>query len=70
VGFLDNSLIPRIKQFKAINNQICYIWININQRDMIIICAYATTESGNEETKDAFYNELEQIYDGMPGHCI
>jgi len=48
VGFLvHNSLIPWVKQFKTINDQICYIRINMNHRDMIMICAYAPTESGN-----------------------
>ncbi|VVC27148.1 Endonuclease/exonuclease/phosphatase,Reverse transcriptase domain [Cinara cedri] len=71
VGFLvHNSLIPWIKQFRAINDRICYIRINMNHRDMVMICAYAPTESGNEETKDAFYEELEQVYDALPGHCI
>ncbi|KAE9542653.1 hypothetical protein AGLY_002564 [Aphis glycines] len=71
VGFLvHNSLIPWVKQFKAINDRICYIRINMNHRDMIIICAYAPTESGNKEVKDAFYEELEQVYDTIPSHCI
>lgn len=71
VGFLvHNSLIPWVKQFKAINDRICYIRINMNHRDMIMICAYAPTESGNEEAKDTFYEELEQVYDAMTGHCI
>ncbi|XP_022161478.1 uncharacterized protein LOC111027411 [Myzus persicae] len=71
VGFLvHNSLIPWVKQFKAINDRICYIRINMNHRDMIIICAYAPTKSGNKEVKDAFYEELEQVYDTIPSHCI
>lgn len=40
----------------------------MSHRDMIIICSYAPTESGNEGTKDTFYKELEQIYDAMPDH--
>uniref|UniRef100_A0A2S2QG34 Craniofacial development protein 2 n=1 Tax=Sipha flava TaxID=143950 RepID=A0A2S2QG34_9HEMI len=71
VGFLVyNSLIPWVKQFKAINDRIYYIRINMNHRDLIMICAYALTESGNEEVKDDFYEELEQVYDAMSGHCI
>lgn len=50
LGFLVRySLMQRIKQFKAINDQICYISINMNHRDMIMICAYATIESGSKE---------------------
>lgn len=41
-----------------------------NHRHMIMICTYASTESDNEETKDAFYEELEQIYYAMLSHCI
>lgn len=71
VGFLvHNSLIPWIKQFKAINDRICYIRINMNHGDMVMICEYAPTESGNKEAKDAFYEVLEQVYDTLPGYCI
>lgn len=71
VGFLvHNSLIPWVKQFKAIYDRICYIRINMNHRDMIMICAYTPTESGNEEAKDVFYEELEQLYNDMPSYCI
>lgn len=71
VGFLvNNSFIPGIKQFKAINDRIWNIWINMDHMDMIMICAYTPTESGDEETKDTFYEELEQIYDTMLDHCI
>lgn len=35
---------------------------------MIVIFLYAPKESGNKETKDAFYEKLEQIYYAMPGH--
>lgn len=44
--------------------------IYMNYRDMIIICSYAPTELGNEETKDVFYKELEQPYDTLPDHCV
>jgi len=37
---------------------------------MNMICAYAPTESGHEEAKDSFYEELEQVYDSMPSHRI
>lgn len=43
----------------------------MNNRDMVMICAYAPTESGNWEAKDAFYEELERVpYYALPGHCI
>jgi len=35
-----------------------------------MICAYALTESGNKEAKDASYEELEKVNDTLPGHCI
>jgi len=63
IFLVHNSLIPWIKQFKAINDRICYIRINMNHRVMVIICAYVPTKSGNEEAKDTFYEELEQVYD-------
>jgi hypothetical protein len=42
----------------------------MNHRDMVMICAYAPIESGNEEAKDTFYEELEQVYDALSGHYI
>ena len=46
VGFLvHNRLIPWVKQFKAINDRICHIRINMNHRD------HTYTHQPNQEMK-------------------
>lgn len=35
-----------------------------------MICEYTPNKSENEEAKDTFYDELEQVYNVLPGYCI
>lgn len=67
VGFLVNKkLIPWVKKFRAINDRICYIQINMKHRNLAVICTYAPTENSHEETKDTFYEQLEHTCDSIP----
>lgn len=37
--------------------------------DIISICVYASTETGSDDEKEVFYEELERTYDKLPNHC-
>jgi len=71
VGFLVNDqILPFIKKFTPVNNRICHIRIACKHYDIILICVYSPTETGEEDLKDMFYDELERVYNGLSGHCL
>ncbi|KAL4153722.1 hypothetical protein QTP88_001555 [Uroleucon formosanum] len=71
VGFLVNDqLLPSIKKFTPVNDRICHIRIAGKQYDIILICVYSPTETGEGDLKDMFYDELERVYNCLSGHCL
>ena len=38
--------------------------------NVTLICVHAPTEGTEEEVKDRFYEELENVYDGAAGHDV
>jgi hypothetical protein len=70
VGFLVNELLlPHVKHFKPVSDRICYMRIADKSSDLILICVYAPTETGPNDEKEVFYEELERTYDKLPNHC-
>lgn len=62
VGFMINDrLLHYVNKFEAINERIClFIRLKISGQNIIIINCHAPTEDNEGETKDAFYEELEE----------
>lgn len=67
---VNNTILPCIKKFEAVNERICYIHIAGHKFDLILINCYAPTEEKDEEEKSAFYEEVERIFDSLPRYCI
>ncbi|XP_015370155.1 PREDICTED: craniofacial development protein 2-like [Diuraphis noxia] len=71
VDFLVNELLlPHVKHFGPVSNRICYMRIADKYGDLILICVYAPTETGSNDEKEMFFEELERLYDKLPNHCI
>jgi exonuclease III len=71
VGFMiNNRLLENVKSFEAMNERICYIRLKIKEHIVIIFSCHALTEEKDGETKDIFYDELEQVYNAIPRHAI
>jgi len=67
---INNRLLENFKRFGAINERICYIRLKIKEQLVIIFSCHAPTEEKDGETKDIFYDELEQVYKDTPRHAI
>jgi|UniRef100_A0A2S2QC91 hypothetical protein len=67
---INNRLLENVKGFEAINERICYIRLKIKEQIVIIFSCHAPTEEKDVETKDIFYDELEQVYNDTSRHAI
>jgi len=71
LGFVINeSILPHVKTFQAINERICYIRVTEHIFDTVIINCYAPTEEKGEDIKERFYEELDRVWDLIPNHCV
>ena len=59
-----------IMEFKTFNERICTLRIRAWLFNKTLICVHAPTEETEEEVKDRFYEELENVYDGAAGHDV
>jgi len=71
VGFIvSDDILSQIKEFTAVNDRLCYIRIVGRIFDIIIINVYAPTEEKEENLKNEFYDDLENILDTTTNNCI
>ena len=54
--------------FTSVNERIGTIRIRAKFYNISLICAHAPTEEKDDVVKDAFYAELEDVYDKCPAH--
>jgi len=67
VGFvIKNNILPNVMRFEQINDRICYVELKGKWFNILLINCHAPTEEKSEEIKNAFYEELDRIYDALP----
>lgn len=70
-GFLvKKSIITTVKTFQPISDKLCYLTIDIKNTKMTVVNLHAPTEEKEEEQKDTFYEELENVLDKLPRNNI
>ena len=59
-----------VVEFKPINERIFTLRIRARLFNITLICVHAPAEETEDEVKDRFYEELENVYDGAAGHDV
>ncbi|XP_045494840.1 craniofacial development protein 2-like [Colias croceus] len=70
-GFMvANKNVSSVLRFDAISERICVLRLKGKFSNITIINAYAPTELADEETKDSFYDDLENVYEQAPQYDV
>jgi exonuclease III len=70
-GFaVHESLEPYVREFNPVSERIAVLRINTTPINMVLICVHAPTEVSTDNGKDAFYENLDRVYDKIPGNVI
>jgi len=70
-GFaVHESLEPYVSEFNPVSERIAVLRINTTPPKIVLICVHAPTEVSTDNDKDAFYENLDRIYDKIPGNVI
>ena len=59
-----------VSGFTLVNQRLAKILIKAKFHNISLICAHAATEEKDNAVKDAFYANLEDLYDKCPAHYI
>jgi hypothetical protein len=54
--------------FEPINERLCILRVRGKFNNTTMICAHAPTEENDDESKETFYEKLDQIYHRAPAH--
>jgi hypothetical protein len=64
--FIHNRIIPAVKWVELVNDRVSYITLKGHWCDIILLNVHAPTEDKDDDIKDSFYEELEQVFDQFP----
>jgi hypothetical protein len=64
--FVHNSTISAVKRVEFVSDRISYITSNGRRCDITVLNAHAPTEDKDDDIKESFYEELEQVFDHFP----
>jgi hypothetical protein len=64
--FVHNRIISAVKRVEFVSDMISYITLKGRWCDIIVLNVHAPTEDKDDDIKDSFYEELEQVFDQFP----
>ena len=67
---VGRSLRDIVSGFTSVNERLAKIHIKVKFHNISLICAHASIKEKDDEVKDAFYANLEDLYDKCPTHDI
>jgi hypothetical protein len=66
VNSITQRILPSVKKVEFISDRMSYIVLRGRWCNIIVLNAHAPTEEKNSDSKDSFYEELEQVFDHFP----
>jgi exonuclease III len=64
--FIHNRIISAVKRVEFVTERMSYITLKGHWYDVIVLNVYALTEDKDDDIKDSFYEELENVFDQFP----
>jgi exonuclease III len=64
--FIHNRIISAVITTEFVSNRMSYITLKGHWCDIIVLNVHAPTEDKDDDIKDSFYEELEQVFDQFP----
>ena len=64
--FVHQRIASAIKRVEFVSNRVSYIVMRGHWCNIIVLNVHAPSEEKSDESKDSFYEELEQVFDHFP----
>jgi len=67
--FVHHRTISAVKRVEFVSDRVSYIVLRVRwcNTSIIVLNVHAPCEEKSDDSKDSFYEELEQVYDHCPG---
>jgi exonuclease III len=66
--FVHNRIISAVIRVEFVSDRMSHITLKGRRCDIIVLNLHAPTEDKDDDIKDSFYEELEQVFDQFPRH--
>jgi exonuclease III len=66
--FVHQRLPPAVKRVEFVSDRVSYIVMTGRWNNYIVQNVHAPSEEKSDESKDSFYEEVEQVFDHFPKH--
>jgi len=64
--FVHRRIASAVKRAEFVSDRLSHIVLRGPWRNIIVVNVHAPSEEKSEESKDSFYEELEQVFDHFP----
>ena len=64
--FVYHTFVPAAKGVQFVSNRVSYIVLRGRWCNIIVLNVHAPSEEKSDDSKDNFYEELEQVFDPFP----
>ena len=64
--FVHRRKVSAVKRVEFVSDRLSYIVLGGRWRNIIVVNVHAPSEEKGDESKDSFYEELEQVFDQFP----
>jgi len=64
--FVHRGVVSAVKRVEFVSDRLSYIVLRGRWHNIILVNMHAPSEEKSEESKDSFYEELEQVFDHFP----
>jgi len=61
--FVHRRIVSAVKRVEFVSDRLSYIVLKGRWHNIILVNVHAPSEEKSEESKDSFYEELEQVFD-------
>jgi len=66
IFFVHRRRISAVKRVKFVSDRLSYTRLRGRWRNIIVVNVHAPSEEKSDESKDSFYEELEQVFHHFP----
>jgi len=68
--FVHRRIVSAMTRVEFVSDRLSYIVLRGCWRNIIVVNVHAPSEEKSDESKDSFYEELEQVFDHFPKYCM
>ena len=68
--FVHHRIVSAVNRVEFVSDRLSYIVLGGHWRNITVVNVHAPSEEKSDESKDSFYEELEQVFDHFPNYHI